>query len=41
MQTRGMKLAHTTGEETPYKTILTPSEFCGILEQIRKAMTNS
>ena len=36
MQTRGMKLAHTTGEENPYKTILTPSEFCGILEQIRE-----
>lgn len=37
MQTRGMKLAHTTGEENPYKTILTPSEFCGILEQIRES----
>ena len=36
MQTRGMELTHTTGEENPYKTILTPSEFCGILEQIRK-----
>lgn len=36
MQTRGMKLTHTTGEENPYKTILTPSEFCGILEQIRE-----
>lgn len=37
MQTRGMKLAHTTGEENPYKTILTPAEFCGILEQIRES----
>ncbi|MCQ2075833.1 MAG: hypothetical protein MJZ20_02190 [Bacteroidaceae bacterium] len=35
MQTRGMKLAHTTGEENPYKTILTPAELCGILEQMR------
>lgn len=35
MQTRGMKLAHTTGEENPCNTILTPAEFCGILEQIR------
>ena len=35
MQTRGMKLAHTTGEENPFKTILTPTEFCRILEQMR------
>lgn len=35
MQTRGMKLVHTTGENNSYKTILTPTEFCGILERIR------
>ena len=35
MHTRGMKLAHSSGENNPCKTILTPSEFCGILEQMR------
>ena len=31
MQTRGIVLAHSTGENNPYKTILTPTELCGIL----------
>ncbi|MGM9804369.1 MAG: hypothetical protein ACI308_09365 [Muribaculaceae bacterium] len=35
MQTRGMTLSHSTGEENPYKTILTPQEFCGILTELR------
>lgn len=44
MQTRGMNLSHTDGEDNPYKTILTPKEFCGILENLReeydKQLTN-
>lgn len=36
MQTRGMNLGHTDGEDNPYKTILTPKEFCGILENLRE-----
>lgn len=35
MQTRGITLVHTSGEQSPYKTILTPSEFCGILMDLR------
>lgn len=35
MQTRGITLVHTSGEPSPYKTILTPSEFCGILTDLR------
>ena len=35
MQTRGMNLAHSSGEVDPYKTILTPAELCGILIQLR------
>ena len=35
MQTRGITLVHTSGEPSPYKTILTPSEFCGILMDMR------
>lgn len=35
MQTRGMKLTHSTGENNPYKTILTQQEFCDILTEIR------
>lgn len=35
MATRGITLTHTTGEEDPYKTILTTSEFCQILTEIR------
>ena len=35
MQTRGMNLAHSSGEVNPYKTILTPAELCGILIQLR------
>ena len=31
MQTRGIKLVHTSGEPSSYKTILTPAEFCDIL----------
>ena len=35
MQTRGITLVHTSGEPSSYKTILTPSEFCGILTDLR------
>ena len=35
MQTRGITLVHTSGAPSPYKTILTPSEFCGILMDLR------
>lgn len=35
MSTRGMVLYHSRGERNPFKTILTPSEFCGILTDIR------
>lgn len=35
MQTRGITLIHTSGEDNPYKTIHTPAEFCGILMDIR------
>ena len=35
MQTRGITLVHTSGEESIFKTILTPSEFCGILTDMR------
>lgn len=35
MQTRGIILVHTSGEINPFKTILTPSEFCSILTELR------
>lgn len=35
MQTRGITLIHSSGEENPYKTILTEQEFCTILTEIR------
>ena len=35
MATRGITLIHTTGETNPYKTILTASEFCRILTELR------
>lgn len=35
MATRGIILTHTTGETNPYRTILTASEFCQILTEIR------
>lgn len=35
MQTRSITLVHTSGEPSSYKTILTPSEFCGILTDLR------
>ena len=35
MQTRGIVLAHSTGENNPYKTILTPTELCNILTELR------
>ena len=35
MQTRGITLVHSSGEENPYKTILTEQEFCQILTDIR------
>ena len=37
MQTRGITLVHTSGEPSSYKTILTPSEFCGILMDLRNS----
>ena len=37
MQTRGITLVHTGGEPNPYKTILTPAEFCGILTDMRES----
>lgn len=35
MSTRGVTLTHSTGEQSPYKTIITPDEFCGILMDMR------
>lgn len=35
MSTRGLKLYHSRGEQNRYKTILTESEFCSILTEIR------
>lgn len=35
MQTRGITLVHSSGESSPFKTILTPAEFCGILTAMR------
>ena len=35
MQTRGITLIHSSGEDSPYKTILTKQEFCQILTEIR------
>lgn len=37
MSTRGLKLYHSRGEQNPYKTILTESEFCSILTEMRDA----
>lgn len=37
MQTRGIKLVHSSGHDNPFKTILTPTEFCSILEDMRDA----
>lgn len=37
MSTRGMELYHSKGERNPYKTILTQSEFCSILTEMRDA----
>ena len=36
MATRGITLIHTTGENNPYKTILTSDELCGILTELRE-----
>lgn len=36
MQTRGVTLMHSSGEPNPYKTILTPQEFCLILTELRE-----
>ena len=38
MQTRGITLVHTSGEPSSYKTILTPSEFCDILTEVRTSL---
>lgn len=35
MSTRGIKLYHSQGEQNPYKTILTESEFCSVLTEMR------
>lgn len=35
MQTRGIILIHSCGEEDSYKTIITEQEFCQILTEIR------
>lgn len=35
MSSRGTTLTHTTGEDNPYKTILTPKELCSILMEMR------
>ena len=35
MQTRGITLTHSSGEKSPYKTILTEQEFCQILTEMR------
>ena len=35
MMTRGMTLTHSCGETSPYKTILTPDEYCNILTELR------
>ena len=35
MSTRGMKLYHSQGEQNSYKTILTESEFCSVLTDLR------
>jgi hypothetical protein len=35
MATRGITLTHTSGETDPFKTILTASELCSILTEIR------
>lgn len=35
MQTRGITLIHSSGEESPYRTILTEQEFCQILTEMR------
>lgn len=37
MQTRGIKLVHSSGHDDPFKTILTSAEFCSILEDMRDA----
>lgn len=41
MSTRGVTLIHTTGEDNPYKTILTPNEFCSILMEMREEYGSS
>lgn len=37
MTTRGIKLYHCKGEQNPYKTILTESEFCSALTEMRES----
>lgn len=36
MSTRGIKLYHSRGEQSPYNTILTENEFCNILTELRE-----
>ena len=35
MQTRGITLTHSSGEKSPYKTIITEQELCQILTELR------
>lgn len=35
MSTRGITLIHSSGERSPYKTIITEDEFCAILTEMR------
>ena len=35
MSTRGVTLTHSSGEKSPYKTIITEQEFCQILTEMR------
>ena len=37
MQTRGITLTHSSGEKSPYKTIITEQELCQILTEMRDA----
>ena len=39
-RTRGKKLYHTIGKSNPAKTVLTESEFCGILTRLRDENRN-
>ena len=40
MSTRGVTLTHSSGEKSPYKTIITEQEFCQILTEMRDNYDN-